>query len=85
VLTSASKDTASVTASMITMEIRHEVGVQTSWGKKAEAAVQQHVHTLDTGGSLCYRNIESFLLEKTLKIESNCKPNTANSTTKPRP
>lgn len=32
-LTSTRKDTASVTASIPTMEIRHVVGVQTSWGK----------------------------------------------------
>ena len=32
-----------------------------------------------------YRIMESFRLEKTFKIKSNCKPNTAKSTTKPYP
>jgi len=47
---------------------------------QAQATDQEPLPLLLPGNS---RTIESFRLEKTFKIiESNCKPNTANSTTK---
>lgn len=48
-LTSTRKDTASVTASIITMEIRHVMGVQTSW--KESRGSKQCVHILTWVGA----------------------------------
>lgn len=62
------------------MEIRHVVGVQTSWEKKAGEAVQQWVHSKHWW-VLVQENTESFRLGITLKvIEPNHKPGTAKST-----
>lgn len=82
-LTSTSKDTASVTASIITMEIRHRVGVQTSWRKKQEALFSiMCVHRTVLGASAT----EWFWLEKSLKITTaNHSSDTANSTAKACP